>query len=189
MHHRNLDYRLHQRGRRSGVIISVSIATAMILGIVTFVLIYALVDPLTTEFISKGGAEVNLPAPDPLPTEAARDPTAAATTAAEVAGVPTPTIAVELLGNAEATADGGGFQADYRVSASGRINLRSGPGTNANVVVVLPAGEPLEFLGERRVTDNPQRDGLPRGGLWLKFRTEQGDKGWIREIDVSAADE
>jgi hypothetical protein len=120
MTYRNLDQRLNQRGRRSGMAIGVSIAATMILGIVAFVLIYSLVDPLTTEFISKDGAEVNLPAPDPLPTEEARDPTAVSTTAADVAVVPTPTIAVELLGNAEATADDRGFQAEYQFGCGGR---------------------------------------------------------------------
>jgi hypothetical protein len=185
MQHRNLDYRLHQRGRRSGAIIGVSIAAAMLLGIVTFVLLYALVDPLTTEFISKDGAEVNLPAPDPLPTREANDPTAVATTAGAGAGVPTPTVVAEFLSNSAATVEDRGFQPNYQVSASGRINLRSGPGTNSNVVVVLSPGTPLEFLDDSRVADNPEQDGLPPGGRWLRFRTEDGDEGWIREIDVS----
>jgi hypothetical protein len=179
MHHRNLNQRLHQRGRRSGAILGVSIAAAMLLGIVTFVLLYALVDPLTTEFISKDGAEVNLPAPEPLPTRVASDPTAVSTTAAAVAGVPTPTVEAELLSNAEATADDRGFQPDYRVSAARRINLRSGPGTSYGVVVVLTAGTELQLIDEDAATVGQRPD-----QRWLKFRTATGEEGWIREIDV-----
>jgi hypothetical protein len=176
MQHRNLDYRLHQRGRRSGAIIGVSIAAAMLLGIVTFVLVYSLVDPLTTEFISKGGAEANLPAPELLPTRPARDPTAVSTAAA-VAGVPTPTVEVELLANAAATADDAEFQPDYRVVQ--RINLRSGPGMSYGVVVVLTAGTELQLIDEDAATVGQRPD-----QRWLKFRTEAGHEGWIREIDV-----
>jgi hypothetical protein len=177
MQHRNLDQRLHQRGRRSGAIIGVSIAAAMLLGIVTFVLVYALVDPLTTEFISKGGAEANLPAPERLPTQVTSDPTAVSVAAANVAGVPTPTVEVELLSNAAATADDAAFQPDYRVVQ--RINLRSGPGTSYGVVAVLTAGTELQLIDEDAATVGQRPD-----QRWLKFRTAGGDEGWIREIDV-----
>jgi hypothetical protein len=188
MHHRNLEHRLKQRGRRSGIIIGVSIAAAMTLGMVTFVLIYAVIDPLTTDFISKHGADVSRPALDPpLPTEAI-DPTDVSTSARDGEAVPTSVAEVGMLGSSGATAEASSFLPDYRVVPADGVNLRLSPGVSSAVVVVVPAGGALEYLNDSRVTANPQQDGLPMGGRWLKFRTAAGDEGWIREVDVTSAD-
>jgi SH3-like domain-containing protein len=85
--------------------------------------------------------------------------------------VPTPTPADE-------------FDPDYRISSRRNINFRAGPGTNYEVVVVLAPGQPLQATGETAATANPARDGLPSGGLWRQFRTEDGETGWIRDVDV-----
>jgi hypothetical protein len=178
MNHLNLEHRLHQREHRSGAMIGVSMLAAMALGIVAFVVIYSFIDPLTTDFVSKGGAVSRRTTLDVQPT---------ANTVDLVSAGPTAVPEIALLGNQETTGQESVFQPDYRVSAALRINLRSGPGTDSDVMAILPPGSELEYLDEEQVTSNPQRDRLPRGGRWLKFRTEQGDEGWIREIDVAPA--
>jgi hypothetical protein len=179
--------------------IGLSMGLAMIVGVASFSVIYSLLDPLTDDFVTKSNNATT-----------ARQPVARSTTAAgsaqeqeqeqeqettsgdsadevsfmSVAGptapgtnnegrtIPTPTRDVET------------FEPDYRISSRRNINLRAGPGTNYEVVIVLPPGAPLQSLGETAATSNPGRDGLPSGGLWRQFRTENGDEGWIRDVDV-----
>ncbi len=53
------------------------------------------------------------------------------------------------------------------------VNLRSGPGTDHEILFQLPAGYPLQVL--------------ERGDSWLKVRDYENDRGWIYEGLVSAA--
>jgi hypothetical protein len=39
----------------------------------------------------------------------------------------------------------------------------------------------LQYLGEDAPTTDPSD-----GNRWMKFRTENGDEGWVREIDTDA---
>jgi hypothetical protein len=71
------------------------------------------------------------------------------------------------------------------MSAPESVNLRAGPGVEFEVVVVLSQQQPLQYLNEDEPTDNPAAD----GNRWMKFRTEDGFEGWIREIDAEPIEE
>jgi uncharacterized protein YraI len=53
------------------------------------------------------------------------------------------------------------------VITQGAVNMRVSPGTNAAVVLQVPAGEILSVLGQ-----NPQQD-------WLHVRRDTGETGWM----------
>ncbi len=63
--------------------------------------------------------------------------------------------------------------AEYRSVAKDGINLRSGPGTNYEVIYQLPQHYPLQILSKK--------------GDWLKVVDYEGDKGWIHRSLVQAA--
>ena len=194
---RGLNTRLRQRSRRAGVMIGVSMAITIALCVAGFTLIYSALDEFTTDFT------------------ASDDPTAVSTLAGEVAAaentaVPTDSPEETSSEGDQATAEptatsepaeGEGdnqieaqstetdeFTPDYQISAGENINFRSGPGTDSEVVTSLTSEQPLQYLGESQTSDNPGRDGLSADQEWMKFRTEDGEEGWVRELDVEPYD-
>lgn len=186
-----LEHRLGSRARRSGLMIGISIMTAIGILVGGFTLIFVLLDPLVSDFVGplaeptqvaagEALAARNSPgdsssgegrlAAAPAPTEPAAEPTAA----------PSPT--------AEATPPDDAFEPDYRVTAQGRINFREGPGVRFPAIVAIDPGTEVQSLGESQATQNPGADLLSPGREWLSFRLEDGREGWIRDIDVSPID-
>ena len=167
----SLNNRLLQRGRRSGLTIGVSMLAAMTVLIGAFVVIFTLLEPLVADFVgdsavSSGAAIFRAPTPRAT-TQVASVPTV------PPAAVTNSLVATEVP-KATATTT---FVPDYRVVE--RINLRSGPGTAYDVVVVLTTGTELQYIDEDDATVGQRPD-----QRWLQFRTATGEEGWIREIDV-----
>jgi len=71
------------------------------------------------------------------------------------------------------------FEPTHQIGASQSVNFRAGPSTTDAIIVALPPETPLQYLNEDAPTTNPSD-----GDRWLRFRTEAGDEGWIREIDT-----
>jgi hypothetical protein len=71
------------------------------------------------------------------------------------------------------------FEPTHQIGAGQSVNFRSGPSTEDAIIVALPPATPLEYLDEDAPTTNPID-----GDRWMRFRTENGDEGWIREIDT-----
>ena len=144
-----------------------------------FAVIYAKIDPLTRDFVnaatitptktpskatkdSKSGQSASTggnaqPTETPVPDAPTETPTAAETTPARTA---TP-----------------GFTPDYVLSSDVRVNLRSGPSQDTDIVNTLDSGTKLQYLNETQDDAN--------GTTWMKFQTADGEIGWIRQIDVS----
>ncbi len=55
--------------------------------------------------------------------------------------------------------------AEYKSISKDGINMRSGPGTNYEIIFQLPEGYPLRVLSEK--------------DQWYKVEDYEGDKGWI----------
>lgn len=108
-----------------------------------------------------GDLQTQSTAPTPAPVIAAQ-PTAAASQE-------TPPVATETAA----------FEADYQISAGQSVNFRAGPSTSDAIIMAVPPETPLQFLDEEEPTANPSD-----GSRWMKFRTESGEEGWIREIDT-----
>jgi hypothetical protein len=150
--------------------VGLSMLAAMTVLLGALVVIFTVLEPLVADFVGDSGvssraARYRAPTPHAT-TQVASAPTAPAEVPMTTAA------ATELPATAPST-----FTPDYRVVQ--RINLRSGPGTSHGVVVVLPTGTGLQSIGEDEATASQRPD-----QRWLHFRTEAGEEGWIREIDV-----
>jgi len=158
------------------------VAATVLLG--AFTVIYGALEPYTRDFVA-----ADIPV-DPTPTRSATEAAAApddagdaptATIAEEDADSPTPTATTAP----RPTAADAEFQPDYQVDpgADTGINFRNEPSTSggqSTVIIALPPGTQLQSQGEQREDpDNPEDN-----GTWLLFVTEDGQEGWVREIDV-----
>jgi hypothetical protein len=174
-----LDKRVNQHARRAGLMVGISMALTIAVCIGSFVWIYAKVDPLTRDFVDQATAA-------PTKKAAVADNSDKSNDAAD-----TPVVDANTGGGdvqeanptekPEPTATSRSFNATHRMIAEVPVNLRPGPGVNSGDPVGLVApGDELQYL-------NGREQGSDSGGgelIWLKFRTEDGLEGWIREVDV-----
>jgi len=182
-----LNRRLRQRSRRAGVMIGVSMALTIALCVTGFSVIYASLDDVLGDFVSgdqpiaateqrEGGGEIA--------AQESTDPTAPPEDPDVPAAVPTPTPEpTPPPTDPPASPTEAAFQPDYQTSNQYSLNLRSEPSSEegeSEVVAVLPPSTPLLYQNEDAPTQNPQRD----GDRWMRFLTEEGEEGWIRELDV-----
>lgn len=185
-----LNHRLRQRSRRAGIMIGLSMLLTMMVCVASFSFIYAGLDDVVGDFVSRAESDAQ---PTPLPTEiAAAAPTEPPAPEPTAAADPTPTPEIEQADDAgtdtdteTTTEDDAEFQPDYQIDSTGSVNFRTGPGTQFETLYALPLEEPLEYLGVAEPSADPEADGLSEGQVWMQFRTENGDEGWIREIDVT----
>lgn len=185
-----LTHRLRQRSRRAGLMIGFSMLLTIALCAAGFTVIYTALDGFTSDFVS--GSDVTPTQPGEVAAQSDGQPMPAATTApasngtqnqdnaddqAEPTAAPTEPANEDETPAPTATEEDDAFNPDFQ---SGRvsINLREGPSTSNSVVEVLPPATPLEYLDEDAPTDGPED-----GNRWMKFSTEDGAEGWIREID------
>lgn len=192
---RGLNSRLRQRSRRAGVMIGVSMAITIALCVAGFSVIFNALDEFTADFVSE-----EVPPPqattdsqsaddDDSPAAAPTEPPAS--NEDESAEEPEATVDPAEGDNqiaAQETEESEAFAPDYQNSAGQTINLRSGPGTNSEVVIVLTPAQELQFLGNSEPSTNPARDGMQADEEWMNFVTEDGEEGWVREIDVEPYD-
>jgi len=165
--------------------IGLSMILTIALCAIGFTVIYTALDGFTSDFVSSQAgddegdvstAEVEQIAQDI--SETTDEP------ASDESNAPPPTeapadLTTEPTPTAESEEDDDDFDPDYQVG-SVTVNLREGPSTSTGIVNGLPPATPLEYLGEDAPTDSPSD-----GERWMKFVTEDGLEGWIREIDVT----
>jgi hypothetical protein len=172
-----LTRRLRQQAHRSGLAIGLSMALAIAVCIGGFTWLYVQLDPWVRDF---AGVE---PAPTATPRERASndddnadsEPTEKADPTSTPKEEPTDDNQIEQVDE-----DNGGFDADYQVTSLEAVNMRSGPGRSFGVVGQVNPGTRLQFTGNREAAPDADDVGLD----WLEFETENGQTGWIREIDV-----
>jgi cytoskeletal protein RodZ len=187
---RSLSNRLRQHSRRSGFAIGVSMALAIAICIAGFVTIYVQLQPYISDFITQDPPE------EEARVAAAPDPTEPPADAAEDEEEPAPTEEPsedeeaasdeeeappeeEEEDEPEPTEESDEFEPDLQSNSEFQINLRSQPTTNSDIIIVLTFAQPLESTGETAPADDPAND----GDLWIEVRTENGEVGWMREID------
>ena len=187
-----LSHRLRQRSRRAGFMIGVSMILTIALCAIGFTVFYTALDGFTSDFISETEEvpteapqvaqdtteqPAEAPAEQPQPTEPPAERQPAEQQAPEQ---PQPTEASAPTPTEEGGADDGDFTPDYQIGSDATVNLREGPSTATSILDGLPPATPLEYLDEDAPTDSPED-----GERWMKFVTEDGMEGWIREIDVT----
>lgn len=174
-----LNQRLRQRSRRSGLMIGVSMVVTLMVCVAAFTMIYAKLEPVVSDFVGQG--DIVIPTAVPTQVPPTSEPKAETTTDAateEVAGGGDNQADIEKTATDE-------FVPDYQTAAGRPVNLRPGPGVaSGEAITAVPDNSPLMYLGESQETDDPEGDGMETGQEWMKFRTEDGEEGWMREIDV-----
>jgi hypothetical protein len=147
--------------------------------------IYAALDDTFGDFLSR---EVEAPViPTEVPTqvpETSNDQQASNNQPDDEADTAEPTQEPEATEEPEPTELSDEFEPDFQTSSEFSIRLRSEPsrdGGDATIITTLPPETPLQFTG----TDEPATD-PEDGDRWMLFRTEDGEEGWIREIDVNS---
>lgn len=170
-----LNERLAQHTRRSGMLVGLSMAVAIALSIGTFIWIFFRIDPLLTDFTGRTGASKASPVRVAASPRADQVPTAVATTAPLVAGLPPPPTAPALIIASPTAA--APFVVTHRVADSGQgVNLRAGPSAASAQTAPLRPGTPVQQLDQEQRADDL---------TWLKVQTERGDVGWVRSGDLT----
>jgi hypothetical protein len=160
-----LDKRLDQHARRSGVAVGLTMAATIALCVLGFSLIYASIEPLVRDFVDESlvaDARAATKTPAGAVDAASADrptKTPKPTRTPRPAQTSTPTIAA--------------FTVTHYSNPELRVNLRPEPGTDNVPVAVLNGATPLQALGDEETG--------PDGARWLKFRTQDGKEGWLRE--------
>jgi hypothetical protein len=181
-----LSFRLSQRSRRSGLMIGLSMVLTIAVLVATFALLYAWLDPFTTDFVTKKQPTVvvkqeQIQARNVADQAATKAPPAAVAaptkTTATSTPAPSPTATAAI---SQITPTSQAFKPDYQIRGDQGINLRSQPTTDSDIVTTLSPSTPLQYLNQQQPTENPDQD----GPSWMKFRTEDGEVGWVRKIDV-----
>lgn len=119
--------------------------------------------------ISAASTQGNEPAEEAPAPAIETEPTAAPENEAAAAPDAEPTIAPP----------GEEFDPTHQIGAGDSVNFRAGPSTADSIIFALSPATPLQYLDEDEPTDNPTD-----GNRWMRFRTEDGQEGWVREIDT-----
>ena len=181
-----LNQRLRQRSRRSGLMIGISMLLTLVVCVGAFTMIYARLEPVVADFVGRGDIEVPTSVPTTEPVAQAPQPTAEPEEAdgSEAATEEPADSGDNQIDQIDSDPDE--FVPDYQVEAGGPVNLRPGPGVaSGNAIIALPVATPLMFLNEEIATEDPGGDQMESGQVWMRFRTEDGQEGWMRELDIT----
>lgn len=69
------------------------------------------------------------------------------------------------------------FKPTHQIAAGQSVNFRTGPSVSDSVIIALPPATPLQYLDEDAPATGPNE-----GNRWMRFRTQDGQEGWVLEI-------
>jgi hypothetical protein len=172
-----LSTRLRQQHRRAGLMVGVTMGIVIAICIFGAAVVFAALSRPFSDLIPMAGpvTPVETPAPPAnnnsreTPVIAAQEPTAAP---AE------PTTAPST--DATETPETEDFEPTHQIGAAQSVNFRAGPSTSDAIIQALSPATPLQYLDEDAPTSSPGD-----GDRWMRFRTEDGQEGWVREIDTT----
>ncbi|MCA9861968.1 MAG: SH3 domain-containing protein [Thermomicrobiales bacterium] len=175
-----LSTRLRQQHRRAGLMVGVTMGIVIAICIFGAAVLFAALSQPFSDLIPMAGpvAPVQTPAAEPASSGGGSDQNIAAAQAPADAA-PTPTVAPNAEPTTAPASDD--FEPNYQIGAAQSVNFRSGPSTGDSIIVALSPATPLQYLDEDAPTSNPSD-----GDRWMRFRTEDGQEGWVREIDTTA---
>ena len=164
-----LSARLRQQSRRAGLMVGFTMVLAMIILIFGAAGLFAWLSRPFSDLI-------------PMVAPAAGIQATAPPTNSEVAIAPTEPVieSEENPAPAEPTPppptaepESQAFEPTHQVSANQSVNIRSGPSTSDPPIIAMSPGTPLQYLDEDETA--------PDGERWMRFRTEDGQEGWVWE--------
>lgn len=178
-----LSTRLRQQHRRAGLMVGITMVIAVAICVFGAAVLFAALSRPFSDLIPLAAGNNPMQTSQPTPSSSGSG------NAANAAIVPEPTAAPAAEPTAVDAADAGvtptatveDFEPTHQIDAGDTVNFRSGPSTSDGIVRSLAPATPLEYLDEDAPTANPQAD----GSRWMRFRTEDGEEGWVREIDVT----
>jgi hypothetical protein len=175
-----LTNRLRQRSRRAGLAVGLSMALTIALCVGSFAWIYAKADPFFSDLVGSDAKATT--GSQPTPSAAGTATIARAAAGAAPTDIPTaePTGAPAAPTRTQAPAQtptSGAFKATHITNPNTRVNFRPQPNLNTDPIALLDPGTPVQALGDQQVDGD--------GNRWLKFRTEDGLEGWLREDAIS----
>lgn len=180
-----LSNRLRQRSRRAGVMVGLSMAATIAVCIGGFAAVYGFIGPFLSDIVPVAARPVEATQTPPVEAVAQEAEATAAPEVAAPAETPTPpTPTQEPEAAPEPTATEVAFRPNWQIRADQAVNLRPQPSSETtpdNQPTALQPQTPLQYLDEDEPATNP--DDAPR---WMRFRTDDGLEGWIRQIDVVA---
>jgi Bacterial SH3 domain len=169
-----LSTRLRQQSRRAGLMVGITMVLAIAICIFGAAGLFAwLSRPFSDLVPMVAPAAPVVPTPEATGPPVTQPTVAAAVSQVSAAPTPTPGPAPSAAGSAEA------FRPTHEIRAGQSVNFRAGPSTSDAIIVALPPATPLQYLDQDAPTSNPND-----GQRWLKFRIQNGQEGWIREIDT-----
>lgn len=141
-------------------------------------LVFAALSQPFSDLIPMAGpsAPVQTPAP-PANTNAAENLVIAAE---EEPAAPAAEPTVAPAADVTETPETDDFEPTHQIGAAQSVNFRSGPSTQDSIIEALSPATPLQYLDEDAPTSSPAD-----GDRWMRFRTEDGQEGWVREIDTT----
>lgn len=173
-----LSTRLRQQHRRAGLMVGVTMGIVIAICVFGAAVLFAALSQPFSDLIPMAG-----PLASEQPPAAAAGNTGGDDQAIAVAVEPTVTAAEPTVApNAEATttSEADDFEPTHQIGAAQSVNFRAGPSTGDSIIEALSPATPLQYLDEDSPTTNPSD-----GDRWMRFRTEDGQEGWVREIDTT----
>jgi SH3 domain-containing protein len=167
-----LSTRLRQQSRRAGLMVGITMVLAIAICIFGAAGLFAWLSRPFSDLIPivAPAAQVQQAAE---PTAPAGQQPAEEGPAVQVQAEPTQPAAAAPT-NSPAARD---FQPTHQISSAQSVNFRTGPSVEDSVIVALPPETPLQYLEEDAPTSGPNE-----GDRWMRFRTEDGQEGWVLEI-------
>ncbi len=170
-----LSARLRQQSRRAGLMVGITMVLAIAICIFGAAALYAALARPFSDLVPNVAPAGQFAVADDSPTaEPEETPAAAQNVETPAAAVPTESAPAEST-----AAPASDFEPTHQIGAGTSVNFRAGPSTSDAIIIALSPATPLEYLDEDEPTTNPGD-----GDRWMKFRTESGEEGWIREIDT-----
>lgn len=164
-----LSARLRQQSRRAGLMVGFTMVLAMIILIFGAAGLFAWLSRPFSDLIPMvaPAAGIQATAP-PTDSEVAIAPTAPVIETEENPAPAEPTPPPPTAAPEEEA-----FEPTHQINANQFVNIRTGPSTNDPPIISMSPGTPLQYLDED--------DTAPDGERWMRFRTEDGQEGWVWE--------
>jgi hypothetical protein len=163
-----LSTRLRQQSRRAGLMVGITMVLAMAILIFGAAGLFAWLSRPFSDLIPVVAPAAEAPVIE-APPEPAEEPAAPTEPAPAIEVEPTET--APAAPTAAPTAEA--FEPTHQISANQSVNFRTGPSVNDPVIIALSPATPLQYLDE----DQSSAD----GEQWMRFRTEDGQEGWVNE--------
>jgi hypothetical protein len=168
-----LSTRLRQQSRRAGLMVGITMVLAIAICIFGAAGLFAWLSRPFSDLIP-----VVVPAAQVQPTGAPAEPAGQPPSQGEEQAIETqaePTQPAPAEPTVSPIAEE--FQPTHQIASGQSVNFRTGPSVGDSVIIALPPATPLQYLDEDAPTSGPNE-----GERWMRFRTEDGQEGWVLEI-------